>query len=103
MNLPDAISECQTIDALVRWQHPELELVMPDEFIPMAERNGLICALTDMVTHEINGAIRWYDYGRSRSPRASMIAAASSSFWKGFLSRRTPLANNSSAPSWFSG
>jgi len=39
-------------EALVRWQHPERGLLMPDAFISLAESTGLIAPLTDWVVKE---------------------------------------------------
>ena len=44
-------------EALVRWRHPEFGIVMPDRFIGLAEREGLIRPLTGRVLELAAGQI----------------------------------------------
>ena len=56
------------LEALVRWRHPVHGLVMPDEFIPLAERTGLIVPLTLWVLEQsIKQCRRWRGEGTNVS------------------------------------
>jgi diguanylate cyclase (GGDEF)-like protein/PAS domain S-box-containing protein len=53
-----------SMEALVRWQHPEKGLVMPGAFIDVAEKAGMMVSLGDWVlSRAARQARRWHDAG----------------------------------------
>ena len=55
---------CNAAEALLRWRHPTLGLVMPDEFIPLIEMTGLTRELTFWVlSSAITQTENWHNRG----------------------------------------
>jgi EAL domain-containing protein (putative c-di-GMP-specific phosphodiesterase class I) len=50
--IQSASGKLHSVEALVRWQHKVHGLMPPDDFIPLAERTGLIQDLTLWVLKE---------------------------------------------------
>ncbi|MEO8104330.1 MAG: EAL domain-containing protein [Betaproteobacteria bacterium] len=52
------------VEALIRWEHPELGLVYPDRFIPLAEETGLIIAIGRWTLTEVCARAKaWEEQG----------------------------------------
>ncbi len=59
------------MEALVRWQHPRLGLVPPDQFISLAERNGIIDKIGNWVIRTAcRQAALWREQGFGNVPIA---------------------------------
>ena len=63
------------VAALVRWQHPDHGLLLPEEFLPLAEQSGLGERLTRyVVTAAVNQCHRWRSDGWSLPMTVSAAA-----------------------------
>ncbi|EDY86994.1 diguanylate cyclase/phosphodiesterase [gamma proteobacterium HTCC5015] len=62
-------------EALIRWVHPELGFVSPEDFIPLAEQTGLINELSRWVVSQVAAQIaRWRSQGIRMSVAINLSA-----------------------------
>jgi EAL domain-containing protein (putative c-di-GMP-specific phosphodiesterase class I)/CheY-like chemotaxis protein len=60
----DGAHEVVAVEGFVRWTHPELGLLLPGRFLPMAEEAGLMSEVTDFtLMHGIEQAALWRGSG----------------------------------------
>ena len=71
-------------EALIRWRHPEMGLIPPGRFIPVAEESGLINEIGDWVLAEAcRQGKEWFDAGVA--PFVIAVNVSSQQFNKGGL------------------
>lgn len=65
------------LEALLRWDHPDLGPIPPDEFVPLAEQTGDIVAIGDWVMRSaLAQTRRWVDAGLTNARVAINLSAA---------------------------
>ncbi len=64
------------VEALLRWNHPELGIILPENFIPIAEKTGLIVPIGEWVlTTSCVQARKWHDKGYASLHLAVNVSA----------------------------
>jgi len=62
MDMPD--NRLHSLEALLRWRHPEHKLIAPDKFISLAEETGLIIPIGEWVLKTVcTQLVSWRDQG----------------------------------------
>jgi EAL domain-containing protein (putative c-di-GMP-specific phosphodiesterase class I) len=75
MKAPDG--PLRGVEALARWRHPERGVIMPERFIPLAEKNGLIIEIGRWVLEEAcRQMTEWRMDGRNVPGVAVNLSAA---------------------------
>jgi diguanylate cyclase (GGDEF)-like protein len=65
-----------SVEALVRWRHPERGTLEPDEFVPVAEETGLILPIGRWVLEQACQRAAWWAEMGGVSPRVSVNLSA---------------------------
>ncbi|UXY14065.1 EAL domain-containing protein [Chitiniphilus purpureus] len=68
--------ELEGVEALIRWEHPELGLIPPSSFIPLAEENGLIVPIGEWVLQESCRMLKLWQVAGYMIPRMAINLSA---------------------------
>lgn len=75
------------IEALVRWRNPEQGIILPDQFIPLAEQSGLIHDLGNWVLEEACRQMSVWNKAGLKIPRVAINISAAQLINDGLVTR----------------
>ncbi len=64
------------VEALLRWSHPDIGVVHPSQFIPLAERTGMIASLTEFVVTRACQQLRQWQLNGATELRVAINLSA---------------------------
>lgn len=86
--------EAEGVEALIRWQHPQRGLIVPDQFVPLVEETQLIHDLTEWVLQV--ALQKAEEMARKRMPaRMAINVSAKNLLNPGFFKRILDIVNSS--------
>ncbi|MCC2618224.1 EAL domain-containing protein [Aestuariibacter halophilus] len=95
----NANNECVGAEVLLRWDHPEEGPISPAEFVPVAEKSGLINGVGQWLFRAIIVQLRtWIDQGEQLPPQCSVNVSALQLADEGFVSHLLALLNRYELP-----
>lgn len=95
----DATGRLTGVEALVRWQHPVLGVVSPDEFVPLAEDAGLILPLGNWVLTTACLQLKaWAADAKTQHLTLSVNVSALQFHMEGFVSEVLATIKSTGAP-----
>lgn len=71
----------EAVEALLRWQHPERGMLLPGEFLTVAEESGLMNAIGQQLLEKAcRQGRRWHDEFREREPIVVVVNVSANQF-----------------------
>ncbi|UCZ53966.1 EAL domain-containing protein [Bacillus shivajii] len=81
------LNKATAFEALIRWDHPDLGMISPADFIPIAEETGLIIPIGDWVLQTACNQIKEWEKEGYSSLRVSVNLSAQQIFQKGLVEK----------------
>jgi diguanylate cyclase (GGDEF)-like protein/PAS domain S-box-containing protein len=94
-------NEIASAEALIRWNHPKWGMVLPDEFISMAEESGLIIPIGEWVIREVCYKLKKWEEENLSIKKISINLSALQLLQSNFVDMVSSILNEFSVdPKW---